>query len=73
MLRKKREMELVRELRMCRARLAAQGGMMMCVVKVEQETKDAKSAAKAQLKDAQQALVHATATGAPSSRHSMRR
>jgi phenylalanyl-tRNA synthetase alpha subunit len=58
----KREMELEKELRMCRARLASHDEMMMGVVKVKQETKDAKSAAQAQLKDAQQALVHATAT-----------
>jgi len=58
----KGEMELERELRMCRARLAAQDEMMMGVVKVKQESNDAKSAAQAQLKDAQQALVHAIAS-----------
>ena len=47
---------------MCRARLAAQDEMMMGVVKVKQESNDAKSAAQAQLKDAQQALVHAIAS-----------
>ena len=56
-----REKELEREVRLCRARLAVQGEMMMGVVKVKQETSDAKASAEAQRKDAQEALAHAAA------------